>query len=63
MRKSLRGRVGNVLDCNIGVSKFELKLLCNVHFRVNALGLCINLLFPRYGLKSPNTVHLEKWLE
>ena len=37
-KRSTREVVANVLDCDIRVSKFELKSLFYVHFWTNALG-------------------------
>ena len=40
--------VGNVLDCNILVSKFELQSYYYVDFRINSLGKGMKLLIPSY---------------
>ena len=33
-----------MLDCDLELNKFKLKLLYYIHFQTNALGKCINLL-------------------
>ena len=53
--------VVNVLDCNIIVSKFEIQLYYYVHFQINTLRKCLNLLIlPNFRLNSGNTIILLK---
>ena len=59
-RVSPLGVVANVLDCNIGVSKFELHSYYDVHFRTNTLGKGMNsLILSICGLNSTTTVRLQ----
>ena len=57
-----RGVGLNVVDCDSGVSEFELQSPWYVHFRTNTLEKGMNpLIHPSYGLNSPTTVLLPKW--
>ena len=49
--ESPRGVVTNVLDCDIGVSKFEFQSHYYVHFQSNTLGKGVNsFIFPAMGV-------------
>ena len=57
---SLRGEVANILDCDIGVSEFELESRNYVHFWTNTLGKGMNSIYcSSYGLNSTTTVFLQ----
>ena len=52
--------MGNMVDCNIVVSGFELQSHYYTHFQTNTLGR-YGLLYPSsYGLKSAITVILQE---
>ena len=60
---SLCNIVANVLNINIAVSKFELKLCYYIHFQTNTHGKCMNPFIPSsYGLYSIPTILLQGYL-
>ena len=61
MESSPHGVVGNVLDCDIVVSEFELKSLFCFWFRTNTLGNVVKafISITSYELNSTNTGVLQ----
>ena len=55
------GVVANMLDCNIIVSKFKLKLCYYVHFWINTTAKSKLSCLSSYGLNSTTIVLLQGW--
>ena len=63
IREYLREIVGDVLDCDIVVSKFEFQSLYNVYFRNNSLRERYELSYlPNYESNSTTAVRQQGWL-
>ena len=55
-QENSRGEVANVLDCDIGVSEFELQSRFYFHFHVEHLRKVWISWFPKLWVNSTNTI-------
>ena len=59
--KSPSGLMANVLDCNILVSEFQLRLRYYVHFRIKTTGEGMNPLNPQLWVKEYHYWFFWQW--
>ena len=63
-KRESRGKVPNVVDCELVLKEFKLKPHYKIHFQTSTLGKRMNSITPTtsYGLNSITAVLLQGWL-